>query len=97
MAILGHFWAFLAFRKSKNTVPAFVCIPLCLLSVSNQGGKPSIAFLRNFEWQLELQKTNGGPVLAKGEKMHSGQGWVHKSLSEIIFDLTIGFPTLKLV
>ena len=81
MAIFGHFWAFLAFRMSKNTVPAFVCIPPCLLSVANQGGKPSIAFLRNFEWQLELQKTHGGPVLTKGEKMRSGQGCIHKSLS----------------
>ena len=27
-----------------------------------------IAFLRNFEWQFELHKTNGGPVLAKGGK-----------------------------
>ena len=56
MAILGHFWAFLAFRKSKNAVPAFVCIPLCLLSVANQGGKPSIAFLRNFGGNLSYKR-----------------------------------------
>ena len=53
---------------SNNPFPGFVCIPLCLLSEAPQGGKPSIALLRNFEWQFELQKTNSGPVLAKGGK-----------------------------
>ena len=66
--IFDHFLTFLAFRMSNDPFPGFVCIPLCLLSEAPQGGKPSIALLRNFEWQFELQKTNSGPVLAKGGK-----------------------------
>ena len=68
LGIFEHFWAFLAFRMSKNAFLGFDCIPLCLLFEAPQGGKPSIAFLRNFEWQLEVQKTDGGPVLAKAGK-----------------------------
>ena len=68
LAIFGHFRPFSAFRMSKNADPGFVCIPLCLLSVAYQGGKPSIAFLRNFEWQFEHQKTSGFHVQVKSEK-----------------------------
>ena len=32
------------------------------------GGKPSMASLRNFDWNFELQKTYGSPVLAKVRK-----------------------------
>ena len=44
---LNIFEQFLAFRRSKNAFPGFVCIPLCLLSEVPPGGKPSIAFLKN--------------------------------------------------
>ena len=38
------------------------------------------------------------PKMAKNDlNSHSGPGCIHKSLSYTIFDLTIGFPTLKLV
>ena len=66
--IFDHFWPFLAFRMSKNADPGFVCIPLGLLSVAYQGGKPSIAVLRNFEWHFEHQKTSDFHVQAKSEK-----------------------------
>ena len=66
--IFEHFWTFLAFKMSKNAFPGFVCIPLCLLSEAPPGGTPSMAFLRKFDWNFELQKSNDSPVLAKVRK-----------------------------
>ena len=66
--IFEHFWTFLAFKMSKNAFPGFVCIPLCLLSEAPPGGTPSMAFLRKFDWNFELQKSNDSPVLAKERK-----------------------------